>query len=393
MLEPGHLLHALERKVDEFQSHHETKTAQSAQHSEWLERFSALTYLFADARLAPLDYPGAHPTREWETHQSLAVPFTQSFHNHQEAREWAASVLTARTTFAVDGSQIMPNKEISIPVAVVQAGWYLNPHEANAPFEKNVHAEVIGPEELLSSGSEEKMYHDQIISLRRYELEIDTILNFFSRTQNVKRSVTFFDGSLLISFAEVLMELYRQRYLQSALALLEASQQQAAPVIGYVDTSVARDLIRMLQFTFCDEPDLQQDGLRDAQLVQNLIPNWGDRTIAFRLSRPGILREYGDFSTELGFLYMRTKMDRLPTRIEFPLWLHESGQLDDVLDIVRAECIIGNGYPYALETADQVAWFSPFDRSRFNNLFKSFLESHSLSLQISGKLQSKQRRR
>lgn len=392
MLHPAHILSALQEKTGEFARFAEHEQEEKASHRQLLTRFEGLG---VEEILHKIQHEaaGALPTEEFRDY-GLCVPFVERFENHQQARRWARGILEKHTTFAVDGSQLMPSKELSVPVAVVQAGSFLNPHEAGGSFAKKVQTEVLGPEELLASGSEDKLYHEQMISLRRYELETQMLRSFFAqRPRSANRPLAFFDGSLLISFAEVLMEFYRQRYLQAATGLLCDSQTFGCPLIGYVDTSVARDLIRMLRKLFFDDAELQQDGLRDNTLVDALLPCWGDRTIAFRLARPGILSQYDDAGGGIGFVYMRTQMKRPPARIEFPMWLVDAGLLEASLNLVRAEAVVGNGYPYSLETADQTAWFSPADRSRFVRLLRAFLERNELDLRVSGKLQSKQRRR
>jgi len=64
-----------------------------------------------------------------------------------------------------------------------------------------------------------------------------------------------------------------------------------------------------------------------------------------------------------------------------------------VIDLVRAECIVGVGYPYALETADAVAVLTMQDRERFYRLFQRFAEGEGLELRFSRKSVSKRGRR
>src|SRR5260370_7532936 len=59
--------------------------------------------------------------------------------------------------------------------------------------------------------------------------------------------VVFFDGSLVVSFALTMPSPYRERYIASAISLLQTSEQQRVPLIGYIDTSYARDIITMLR--------------------------------------------------------------------------------------------------------------------------------------------------
>jgi hypothetical protein len=60
---------------------------------------------------------------------------------------------------------------------------------------------------------------------------------------------------------------------------------------------------------------------------------------------------------------------------------------------VRAECVVGNGYPYAIETADEAAVMTARDRQQFLRVVQDFAAEHSLDFRISRKAQSKGRRR
>jgi hypothetical protein len=92
-------------------------------------------------------------------------------------------------------------------------------------------------------------------------------------------------------------------------------------------------------------------------------------------------------------LYLKTTADGPPARLDVPRWLLEAGQLDRVLDVVRAESVVGNGYPYAVETADAVAVITAQDRERFYRAFQEFAEKEGLPLRFSRKATSKQGRR
>ena len=60
---------------------------------------------------------------------------------------------------------------------------------------------------------------------------------------------------------------------------------------------------------------------------------------------------------------------------------------------MRAECVVGTGYPYALvETADAVAVLTMQDRERFYRLFQEFEEWERLPLRFSRKAASKRER-
>src|SRR5260370_38842119 len=97
-------------------------------------------------------------------------------------------------------------------------------------------------------------YSDMQVTLRRYLLEVETLCNLMEQYGQARRvvdpshnPVVFFDGSLVVSFALTMPSPYRERYIASAISLLQTSEQQRVPLIGYIDTTYARDIITMLQ--------------------------------------------------------------------------------------------------------------------------------------------------
>ena len=95
----------------------------------------------------------------------------------------------------------------------------------------------------------------------------------------------------------------------------------------------------------------------------------------------------------VGFAYLQTTGDGHPARLDVPAWVYEDGVLDELVDAVRAECVVGNGYPYPLETADAAAGITAQDRAQFLHLVQEFAESAGLSLRLSRKALSKAHRR
>jgi alpha-acetolactate decarboxylase len=67
--------------------------------------------------------------------------------------------------------------------------------------------------------------------------------------------------------------------------------------------------------------------------------------------------------------------------------------LDYVVDTARGEVIVGNGYPYAIEAADQTAVLDARDREMFYAIFQEFAEREQLNLSLARKAISKAHRR
>ncbi|MEZ4658570.1 MAG: DNA double-strand break repair nuclease NurA [Caldilineaceae bacterium] len=99
------------------------------------------------------------------------------------------------------------------------------------------------------------------------------------------------------------------------------------------------------------------------------------------------------FYNETVFTYMRLTSDRPPARIEMPIWILEDGRADEIMDLVRAECVVGAGYPYAIETADALAVISQQDRQRFYALFEQFAQRQEINFTRTRKAASKRVRR
>jgi hypothetical protein len=359
---------------------------------------------------------GARPSIEFDrwlvnapysTYHGPLFPFGREFANHEQARQWAECI-EGVTTLAVDGSQLQPWRDASIPVALIQIGLFANPHAQGRPYTKDVRIEVLSPDEIMEASRSESKdpdsypYSEIQVTLRRYTLEVETLCEQMKQFASAHRPddpahspVVFFDGSLVVSFALTMPSPYREQYIASAVSLLQTSEEQRVPLIGYIDTSYARDIITMLRrLDFLErQPVLRETKkVHDALLWQGRM-RWGDRTPAMICARGDILEGYGAYRESVAFCYLQTTSNRPPARLEFPRWMLDDGVLEPVLDVVRAEVIAGQGYPYAIETADAVAVITMQDRAEFYQQFQEFIERQGLKFTFSTKAVSKSRRR
>jgi hypothetical protein len=449
MLYTHKLLAELEAKADRFAGYQSTYGRHLAAYRATLAALgsryhSAQQIAAAQRRLAPEQPAGALPTAEYDRWQAQGVsgvptlPFGRDFAHHEESRAWAEGI-RGITTFAVDGSQLLPWRDVSVPVALVQAGLFENPHQPPAPYVKDVAVELLTPEDLLDEPSDDgatradesdesdesddadrersgtgALASEESVHLRRFQLEARTLIarmEYHAARRASARSdaedlvVALLDGSLIVSFALKMSPAYRGAYVHTARALLQASQRCRVPLVAYIDTSYARDIVGMLRHlplgdaaargaTAAPAASLPQArGVHDALLWSGALA-WGDRTPAFLSARGDLLAAgYGDQKGDIAFVYLQAALDRPPARLEFPRWVLEDGLLDQVLDAVRAEIIAGNGYPYPLEAADAVAVISVGDRAQFYALFQQFAARRGLAFSFSRKALSKSRRR
>ena len=332
---------------------------------------------------------------------SFGTRFGTSWENHEQARNWASSRLEKRLTFAADGSQIYTGKETVIPVAAVQIGWFENPHDGESAYEKNARFELLTPAELMVE-LDEPMNPDISVEAARYLGEVDRISEFLQKksgwqSRGERMPLAFFDNPLLVPFSQKGLQ---RSFLDATVRLVEVSKETGVPVVGYVDRSYSRDIISMIRsLAGGSEPT---SALFDASVLRGLhedgsriLESWGDRTCFCYSTRRG-LEAFLDPATDrslVGFTYLQTTRDSAPARLDIPSWIYEHGFLDEVVDIVRAECIVGVGYPYALETADQAAVISSHDREVFFRALQELTTREKLDFSVTRKDASKKRRR
>lgn len=393
MFSKPHVVKALRAKQNDFSDF-------QLQASEELDRYrDALEFACSQGRedllqlLEDIPRPGALPTIERVAGRSLVLPFGPRWENHTEARAWAMEVLRNVPTLAVDGSQITPSGDFSVPVGAVQVGWFANAHDPEGHYEKNIEFEIVSPQELIDVGDEDSSFPVPKVNLRRFELECDVLVDYMqAMADRDPKPVCFFDGSLVISFAAQMRPEFRDRYIRAVQALLIASETNRVPLVGYVDTSRSKDLVSMLG---CLKNLTARPHISDSALLRSQM-RWGDRTEAFICARNDSLFERDDDRDYYGrvhFLYLKTTADNAPSRLDLPAWLLEDGLLDRVVDVVRAECVVGTGYPYAIETADAVAVITAADRERFYRTLQEFIDGLGLDLRYARKAYSKRGRR
>lgn len=392
MLHREKVISALESKAKEFADYDKEAVDLLEIYEKGLVTLESLSQEELLARLEEVAWPGARPTREQDQSPGIILPFGKSWQNHQDARAWAKRVLTDLPTIAVDGSQITPSKNFSIPVGAVQIGHFINPHTANQPYIKNITFEVLPPNELGDSSAGGAAFPDWRVNMRRFRGECKTLLTLMESYQNAAtKPICFFDGSLILSFAGQMQPARQRHYIQAVMDLLDASERYRVPLVGYVDTSYAKDLVSVLEV-------LLGRGLgkrvSDGALLRSRM-GWGDRTTAFSCARDDSVEpiEGRKYYPDVHFVYLKTTADRPPSRLDLPRWLLESSQLEHVVDVVRAECVVGNGYPYSIETADAVAVITHQDREKFYRLFQEFAIKENLPLRFSRKALSKRGRR
>lgn len=404
MLYRDKVVSALEQKRAQFQKYSVDRQRQRVLLDEWLGQFCQQSYAMLMDKLAQSNvaWPGAEPTPEWDRANRLCLLFGQQWANHSAARAWALQILLDRSVIAVDGSQLSPSKDFSIPVGAVQIGWFINHHRQGGSYVKDVAFAILAPDELIDDAellndNPDSSFPNQNVNQLRFVLECEKLCALMAEHATLAeaaRPLCFFDGSFIVSFVGRMQPKYARPHLQAVQQVLATSERYHVPLVAFVDSSFSHDLVTLMQIALGHTQPLATS---DAGVLEQagLLPNWGDRTPFFFCARPDKLSEGGraDFYRDVAFCYVRLTSDRPPARLEIPRWLFEAGRADEIVDLVRAECVVGAGYPYAIETADALAVISQQDRQHFYALFQQFAAGVGLPLTQARKATSKQARR
>ncbi|MDG2990618.1 DNA double-strand break repair nuclease NurA [Candidatus Synechococcus calcipolaris G9] len=397
---PQQVMEQLQAKRDDFRQYDQAVFRLRQGYLHALESQSSLSPAELTERLpSGPAWLGARPLEPWQPSQGWTIPFSQQWQNREASKTWSRDRLANVTTIAVDGSQIVPSDDISIPVGVVQVGWFTNPHNPERPYVKDVKLELITPAELQAArqqyGKDQPArFKERWIHLRRFQLELSCIRDHLQQYHHCSDCCVFFDGSLVATFAESYDRPFQSQYIHALCHTLTTSRQSQVPLVSYIDQSQARDLVTLLHH-LGELPATNQ--IFDIHLLAGL-KEWGDRTPLFYCDRggkegsPGILADYGDWGRQIGFCYLKAHQG-YPVRLEIPVWIYEMGWLERVIDWIRAEIMIGQGYPYAIEAADQTAVLQGGDRQAFLKLFQDWAGQNQLQVNFSRKWVSKQRRR
>ncbi|HWW75914.1 MAG TPA: DNA double-strand break repair nuclease NurA, partial [Pyrinomonadaceae bacterium] len=318
MLYRTHVITALEDKRSEFVSFARTLRGEVGELAARLRSLAGRTSAEVRREAGADAARVAYPSDELDAKGAAVVSFGQRWRSHEEARRWALEALRGRVTFAADGSQIFPGRDASLPIAAVQVATFENPHTPEGVYTKDVRFEVISPEQLIAGqGSYDSP--EQIVSLRRFEMEAGAVCSFLERrrgwrARGARAPVAFFDNTLLVASLRKGTDRHLSQRMADALAeLILLSRETEVPVVGYVDHSYAHDIHGLLTAL---RRDLPETNAYDAQILRARagglhappLAAWGDRTVFWHCQRPNLAEAFFDERGRplVGFVYLPT---------------------------------------------------------------------------------------
>lgn len=375
---------------------------------------------------------GAIPTQEY-VDEGLILdfdpPFTLKKDSLKNMVNWAADFIKNKVTVASDGSQIYSSTDINIPVGVIQVVTYENAHK---PIDNhaviNQETKVLAPNDLLfqRQGTNQFIINQTPVDTARFCLEMSMLEEKMDDLKNRQKShddcYLMYDGSLIFSFMRNFDEQFKKAHYETLKEALDKSKSTMYPVLGYVDSSRAKDVVHMVKALAGLDYGSEQIFVTDAYYLENVAARdpkikhtwkWGDRTCTFICDRNDpIYRDYSKYTRckignniipdpkdpdkighRIAFFYIKLNNSQL-ARVEFPEWCLMKNKtnrniVEEIANIIRAESVLGSGYPYIIDQCHHRTVIRGEDRLKFLRFFQKFGAVNNVKVRIRNKARSK----
>ncbi len=296
---------------------------------------------------------------------------------------------TPVTVVGVDGSQIMPSHHEVHTCYLLNMGYAVISYgSAHKPMLDTIPRLYHRPEDLYPLVNRRRLHIDELfISLERALLELQTLANLSMQMEERGLPVVaFLDGSLIPWSVEKLSPAYQDDFLKRMIAALAIFKEHRVPLLGYISSSRATDVINSLRVSICpyersecrrncsalneeDFPCSKIWPVSDRRLYLARLLT-GERSAVF-LSGAKIARSMPR-DEQICFMYINVGSEI--ARLEFPRWLHESTEkLQLALQTVSSQAEKGLGYPLCLAEAHHLAVIRGSDRQRFFQLMSNHM--------------------
>lgn len=312
--------------------------------------------------------------------------FGKTFETRKEMRNWARQILEGEAIAGVDGSQAPADKIISIPIALVRAVGFVNKHDSD--YRRLEKYRCLTSEDSHFESTDYLRLNNLEINYARFDLENEIALKSLQENP----SLILIDNTFILSYLLFTKTgEYFKLHLDSLLQLLNQVEGKSM-IAGVVDPSQSKEISTTLSNAY----EIKENPVHDSSLLyQNL--DLFDRSCVYRSKRK-VLSRYQttykgnkiDYSDGIGFFYLRTHSHR-PMKIEFPLWIHEEGLVDELADLIRGSCVIGEGYPYELSKAHEHVIISKKEKEKFYEIVQKIAQREGIDYSISQKEFKKRR--
>ena len=274
---------------------------------------------------------------------------------------------TQYTAFAVDGSQIYPDKHQGTTCYLINIGsvciWYGQPKPVWLWSEPYV---------FVNEQQEFECSPEELVNCRRQELELK--IGLAQAQEKIQEDGLFlFDGSLIFWHLEAKGPQVKHRFLSCYLTLLSQFHTQKILHAGYISLPKSKELANLVRVALC-EFDCSRDEYKkiehvnDATICKGFLQE-GERTIVFKHNSP-LMQCYPE-QLQPHFFYIHVGNE--VGRVEIPAWIaQDEVLLEQVCATILDQCRKGNGYPVVLAESHEQAVIKGPDREFFYHLIAKF---------------------
>jgi hypothetical protein len=305
------------------------------------------------------------------------------------------------TVFAIDGSQIYPDRHqgvacylINIGTAFFRYGGAQGTSKAQFRSEPTIKIGYEGDEP-----SAQEVIAD-IVNSQRTELELQTAVKIVMRLKD--SGLFLFDGSLIFWHLDSKETVVKNQFLTSYLVQLEQLYQRRALYAGYISLPKSRELVNLLRAATTDKAWFARLGQKSVtghilgeqcfgSLVDSDIAHFflkkNHRTIVFENQSP-IVEHYSKH-VRPHFFYLNNGTEI--ARIEIPAWIADDEALvEKIAQIAINQSVKGRGYPICLAEAHDQAVVKAADREFFYHILQKYALDRGQAYQVSRKSIQKQ---
>ncbi|MGD8464845.1 MAG: DNA double-strand break repair nuclease NurA [Anaerolineae bacterium] len=299
------------------------------------------------------------------------------------------------TLVAADGSQIFPDRHGLAFYYVINIGSIVFRHGSGQAPTTAANPRLFYTDAQLYPGG--NPVSGDVVSIERDLAEMRALADLtLAEPSDGPPRVALGDGPLLIWLRRAgLSDAQQARVLDDYLSCLDRLRAEGGTVAGFVSRPHSAEVVALLYLAHLKPEereslqslaDTAYRGLTDRALFGNLES--GARSALF-VRGAADNREFQARGHAVYFFYINTGSDL--ARVEVPEWVaHRPERLDLVQAAVYDQCQAGNGYPYVLTRADELAVILGEERDLLEGMIGRAMTQHGLDLpELSRKAQQK----
>ena len=323
-------------------------------------------------------------------------------------------LLSNHIVAAVDGSHIDIDRHSSIQCYLINIGSALIKYGAessaslrNSPLfcAEQSALNIINPK-----GIGELPIKGALMGLTRTIMEIEALADIVDECPQNVPILALLDGSLILWGLEGFPEYIKSEFIEKRMftameRLRKASDQRVFAVASHISFPGSSEVVNAMRISssICGWDTVNCDsncrelakGLRNCESLANIkdsdlfrrILGVNERSSVFSSTSKIVLDYYGE--NKIRFFYVNIGSEIV--RLEIPEWTSSEG-IEFAHSCIISQTAKGNGYPLALQEANEQAVINGSDRTTFDHLLYENLSSLSLPTSTSQKSKSKRTR-